>query len=231
MPNGDKVKAATKHGPSHGEKSRAIANAKKKAHSSNHRLEKAHNEARAHEDALGLTEHEQNMLEQKKKREAKAAAAAEYRALAEAMDEDGNWPVEASPAGQKGEVKNAIGEQSRQQVVQITKHVVQVKSAVRQPTEAELKAQVDAMLIGRRQALERVRHPNEQPATEQLPSVAPVSEEERLDALLDALVERGVMSDAQMDHITDALATGELTVQRCLEDCAKWESEGAVSLT
>ena len=234
MPNGDKVKAATKHGPSPGEKARAISNAKKKAYDTHHRLEKAHNEARTHEDALRLTEHEQKMLEQKLKREAKAKKAAEFRALADAMGEDGNWPAE-TVEGQLDNGQEGAEQNRQQEVVRITKHIVQVKSAVRQPSEAELKAQVDAMLSGRRQALERVRHPNEQ---EQLttevrrPSIeAGVSDEDRLDSMLDALVERGVLSDAQMDRVTDALATGELSVQKCLEDCVAWEREGSVSLS
>ena len=52
MPNGDKVKAATKHGPSDGEKRRAVANAHKKAYNTKSRLDAAHHNAANYEDSL-----------------------------------------------------------------------------------------------------------------------------------------------------------------------------------
>ena len=52
MPNGDKIKAATKHGPSVGEKRQAIAAAKKKAFDRDRRLAAAHHNAANYEDSM-----------------------------------------------------------------------------------------------------------------------------------------------------------------------------------
>ena len=46
-------------------------------------------------------------------------------------------------------------------------------------------------------------------------------DEERLDRLLDKLLECGILSEVQLDRVTDSLATGESTVQQCLAHCSQ----------
>ena len=221
MPNGDKVKAATKHGPSVGEKRAAIVAAKKKVFDANRKLDRARHEARTFEDSTRLTEHEENMHEQKLKREAKAAKAAQFRALAESAAEEEEWPGDADAGAEKGDTCGAASKASAAQAIPVAKNVVLVRQAP-QSSDAQVRAQVDALVIGRRKALESARQEDTHPGLN-----AVQSEEEMLDGMLDGLVERGVLSEAQQDRITDSLASGELTVPRCLELCFEW-AEGNV---
>ncbi|KAL1530824.1 hypothetical protein AB1Y20_001720 [Prymnesium parvum] len=219
MPNGDKVKAASKHGPSVGEKRQAIAAAKKKAFRNDRRLEAAHHVARTHEDSSRRTEHEENMLEQKRKREAKASKAADFfRSITQAAAEEG----EAPSGGPTQPIAHKATEDSN--VQRIAKHAVLVRPITHQPTEEELKARVDAMLISRRASLERLPHVEPKAAEH----CAPADADDKLDNELTCLVGRGILTEAQMDHITDALAEGALTSRECLHMCAAWHTSGGV---
>jgi|EP00966_Prymnesium_polylepis_P230566 hypothetical protein len=180
-----------------------------------------------------MTEHEESMLEQKKKREEKKAKAAQFRALADAAAEDGSWPEDYSASSLvPSQRDDAQAARHDPLMVKVSKHAVQKRAPTQQLTEEELKAQVNAMMISRRQALERnrpVASSPSAPTTQTAPArhEQQQSDEDRLDALLDGLVERGVLSDAAFDRITDSLATGKQTVQACMAQCAELEAQRA----
>ena len=197
------------------------------------------------------TEHEENMLAAKLKREAKAAKAAAFRARVEASN--GLAPV-----------SEVVPQSCRQgpgpHIVQAGRNVVQIVPEI-QMTEEQRRAHVAALLHSRRQAFEQ-RHnqatriaefgTSEQttarclksPDRAEMAPLAPclgcndsgsdrevdgeaegMTEAEQLDRLFQDLVDRGVLSEAAIDRITDALALGEMTSQQCLH---KWGGRPAV---
>lgn len=209
MPNGDKVKAATKHGPSVAEKRQAIAAAKKKAFNANRRLEAAHRVSRNFEDATRLTEHEQAMLEQKQKREAKAAKAAQFRAFADAVAQEQHWPEEP-------EIEQSLTPRcSAAHLERITKHTVLVRQPLAQPKQEDLSKQVEALMIRREHALEKLRSSHGKPA-ENPCDLEQQEDDDELDSLLHTLVQKGILSEAQLDAITDEIAMGKVNVYQYL---------------
>ena len=80
MTNGDKLKSAKNSdaGKKAALKRRAINDAQKKAYIEQRHMRGRHNAASHNEDSTRLTAHELEMLEQKKKREAKEASALEF---------------------------------------------------------------------------------------------------------------------------------------------------------
>jgi len=216
MGNNDKVKAATKHGPGVKEKRQAVSAARKKSFNAHSKTQAAHHAARNYEDSTRLTEHEENMLEQKKKREAKAAKAAEFRALANAAAENGQWPEQPhfeAPQPMPRSVPSAT------QVVQLTKHTAIVRHLTIQPTEEELRARVDAMLIGRRNA--HRREPVASSSEHRTADDLALCGEGKIDQMLHSPVATGLIRDSHL-HSTSQT--------RSPRGSLPWRSGAGVSL-
>ena len=225
MVNTDKVKSARKGGMDPATKAQQINDAQQKAFDKARRLKAVQNVSINAEDAVRLTEHEENMRAQKLKREAKKAKAAEFRARAEAaaavdIVED-DFAARSAPSPSIAAPSAAAG-------LQVSRHVLQKNGAKTVLTEEQLRSQV-ASLVGSRQAKVAPRTAPPPPQQQQPPPQTPKPpqqpppppevdhrEELQLDAYLDHLVEQGTLSEAQVDRLTDRIARGELTVLQCL---------------
>ena len=220
MVNTDKVKAARQSdkGKKHMAKVQAISNAQKKAHQDEGRMRGIHNAAANREDSTRMTEHELEMLEQKKKREIKEAKALEFQRRVE----------EAAACDQVPELQAAapaaavtIGGQERHRQGTIVSRASSKADAL---SEEQRKAQVAAMVQARQRDFQRARHaaasaPPPPPRHDDVGAGASSeSSEERLDRMLDDLMGSGALTEAQADHITDRLAAGAATPQECLEE-------------
>ena len=216
MVNSDKCKAARKGDLDVAKKRQQINNAQQKAFDKARHLKAVQNAAANAEDAVRLTEHEENMRAQKLKREAKAAKAAEFRARAEAAVDDAAGfdlvkPCSRTPRSSVWASHSADG-------LQVSRHVMQKNGANIVLTEEQLKSQV-ASLVSLRQAKVAPRSTRQVPS---LPQQQPPSheaenrEELLLDGMLASLVKQGTLSEVQVDRLTDRIARGEVTVLQSL---------------
>ena len=236
MTNGDKLKSAKNSdaGKKAALKRRAINDAQKKAYIEQRHMRGRHNAASHNEDSTRLTAHELEMLEQKKKREAKEASALEFqRRVEEAAEQDAAPVLDFA----RPDLAIPIGNAERHwqgHIVHRTGPVV--KDGLDYMSE-QRKAQVAAMVAARQMGFERARHAavvvasattqpmamglvavQEGRAHADAPASSSESDEDRLDRALDSLLERRLLSESQIDQITDELASGRLTSRRCLEE-------------
>lgn len=120
-------------------------------------------------------------------------------------------------------------------IVQVGRNLATVKPK-EALSEEELKAQVASMVAGRRQAFERNRQAFTAVSTPASTSTAAAQseragkkvaesssssseleqKEEALDRLLATMVDTSVLSEAQVDTLTDAIARGDISIAECL---------------
>ena len=236
MTNGDKLKSAKNSdaGKKAALKRRAINDAQKKAYIEQRHMRGRHNAASHNEDSTRLTAHELEMLEQKKKREAKEASALEFqRRVEEAAEQDAAPVLDFA----RPELAIPIGNAERHWQGHIVHRAGPVVKDGLDYMSEQRKAQVAAMVAARQMGFERARHAavvvasattqpmamglvavQEGRAHADAPASSSESDEERLDRALDSLLERRLLSESQIDQITDELASGRLTSRLCLEE-------------
>lgn len=184
------------------------------------------------------------MAELKQKRMAKAAKAAEFLLNVEAgLGEEESLmtaPIHAQrkaatlASATKTAPTAAAGPVA---IVQVGRNLATVKPK-EALSEEELKAQVASMVAGRRQAFERNRQAHTALSTPTSTSTAAAQseragagkkvaesssssseleqKEEALDLLLATMVDTSVLSEAQVDTLTDAIARGDISIAECL---------------
>jgi hypothetical protein len=229
MVNTDKVKAARGGAVDIAAKRQAIANAQRKKYEADRRLRAAHRVAAVHEDSARLPEHELAMLEQRQKREAKAAKSAAFRARVEqacdtgcftSIDEPTPAPVVAPRTPQ---LPTAAVCGPHETMLQVGRHtVMRTTGPGQRPTDEEVQASVASLVASRRQASQRGRAAESSAgragAAGPWRAEVDVSKQEAaLDTMLAEACAHGILSEAQIDRVTDALAMGRTSARECLD--------------
>ena len=145
MVNADKVKAATGEAMSIGEKLQLILTPSTSS-TSTYVVSGTQAQLRQHEDSGRLNEHDEALQEEKRKREAKARKAAEFRARVEEMEYS---------ASQNGGSPRDTSAPSTSRGPRSARNIVQMPLGRASVDEKQVKARVAAMIEGRTQAFER----------------------------------------------------------------------------